>query len=63
MAVTLGLESLLEDEVAIGVESNHEVLVARVCSDGEATSVLGEELAERFCDNKDLVGRRCNGRR
>ncbi len=60
VAVTLGLESLLEDEVAIGVEGNHDVLVAGACSDGEADSVVGEELAERFCDNKDLVGRHCN---
>ncbi len=27
MAVALGLESLLEDEVAIGLESNHDVSV------------------------------------
>ncbi len=46
MAVTLGLESLLEDEVAIGVEGNHDILVAGACSDGEAASVVGEELAE-----------------
>ncbi len=50
VAVTLGLESLLEDEVAVGVEGNHDILVAGACSDGEAASVIGEELAERFCD-------------
>ncbi len=33
VVVTLGLESLLEDEVAIGVESNHDILVAGACSD------------------------------
>jgi hypothetical protein len=27
VAVTLGLEGLLEDEVAIGVEGNHDILV------------------------------------
>ena len=48
VAVTLGFESLLEDEVAIGMEANHEILVAGACSDREATSVVGEELAERF---------------
>ncbi len=48
LAVTHGLESLLEDEVAIGMEGNHEILVAGACSDREATSVVGEELAERF---------------
>ncbi len=63
VAVTLGLEGLLEDKDAVGVEGNHDVLVAGVCSDGEVASVVGEELAEQFCDNEDLVGRHCNGRR
>jgi hypothetical protein len=62
-AVTLGLESLLEDEVAVGMESNSDILVAGACSDREAASVVSEELAERFCNHKDLVGRRCNRRR
>jgi hypothetical protein len=53
VAVALGCEGLLEDEVAIGVEGNHDVLVARACSDGEAARVVGEELAERFCDDED----------
>ncbi len=51
------------DEVTIGVEGNHDTLVAGVRSDGEAAIVVGEELAERFCDDKNLVGRHCNGRR
>ncbi len=63
MAVTLGLEGLLEDEVAIGIEGNHGILVARASYDGEAASVVGEELAEQFCYNKDLVGRHCIGMR
>jgi hypothetical protein len=46
VAVTLGLEGLLEDEVAIGVEGNHDILVAGSSSDGEAASVVGKELAE-----------------
>jgi hypothetical protein len=29
VAVTLGLEGLLEDEVAIGVEGNHDIFVGR----------------------------------
>ncbi len=62
VAVTLGFESLLEDEVAVGVEGNHDVLVAVACSDGEAASVVGEELAERYFDGKDLVGRHINWR-
>ncbi len=45
MVVTLGLEGLLEDEVAVGVEDNHDILVAGASSDGEAASVVGEELA------------------
>ncbi len=63
VAVTLGLESLLEDEVAVGVEGNHDVLVARACTGRESASVVGEELAEWFCNDKTLVGRRCNERR
>ena len=53
----------MEDEVAFGVEGNHDILVARACSDWEVASGVGEELAEQFCNNKDLVGRHCNGRR
>ncbi len=63
VAVNLGLDGLLEDEVAVGMEGNHDILIAGACSDGEAASVVGEELAEQFCDNKDLVGRRCSGKR
>ncbi len=63
VAVALGYESLLENEVVVGVEGNHDILVDRACSDREAARVVGEELAEWFCDDKDLVGRRCNGRR
>jgi hypothetical protein len=63
VAVALGFEGLLENEVAVGREGNHDILVARACSDGEVASVIGEELAEWFCDNKHLVGRRFNGRR
>ncbi len=62
VVVTLGLEGLLEDEVAIGMEGDHYILVARASSDGEAASVVGEELAERFYYDKNLVGRHCNGR-
>jgi hypothetical protein len=57
VAFTLGLEGLLEDEVAIGVEGNHDILVARACSDGEAASVVIDELAEQFCDDEDLAGK------
>ncbi len=57
VAVTLGLEGLLEDEVAVGMEGNNDILVAGARSDGEVASVISEELAEQFCDNKVLVGR------
>ncbi len=63
VVVALRFEGLLEIKVAAGVDGNHDILVARACSDGEAASVVGEELAEWFCDNKDLVGRCFNGRR
>ncbi len=63
VAVALGFEGLLENEVAIGMEGNHDVLVAGACSDGEATSVIGEVLAEWFCDDQHLVGRCFNERR
>ncbi len=63
VAVALGFEGLLENEVAVGMEGNHDILVAGACSDGEAASVLGEELAEWLRDNEHLVGRHFNGRR
>jgi hypothetical protein len=40
MAVTFGLERLLEDEIAIGVEGNHDVLVPQACPDSKAASVV-----------------------
>ncbi len=63
VAVTLGLEGLLEDEATIGMEGNQYILVARASSDGELAGVVGEELAEQRCYDKNLVGWRCNGRR
>ncbi len=62
VAVALGFESLLENKVAISMEGNHDVLVAGACFDGEAAGVIGEELAEWFYDDKNLVGRHCNRR-
>ncbi len=63
VAVALGFEGLLEDEVAISIEGNHDILVAGACSDGEAARVIGDELAEWFSNNDALVGRHFNGRR
>ncbi len=51
LAVALGFEGLLKDEVVIGMEGNHDVLVAGVCSDRETARVIGEELAEQFSDD------------
>jgi hypothetical protein len=56
VAVALGLEILLEDKIAIGVEGNYEILVSRVCPDWEATSAICVELAEREHLDKDLIG-------
>ncbi len=56
MAVALGLECLLEDEIAIGVEEgNHDVLVPSACSDWKAASVIHVQLAEGVHRNKDLI--------
>jgi hypothetical protein len=63
VVVILGFEGLLEDKVAIGVEGNHDVLVARACSDREVARVVSEELAEQFSEDKDLVGMLFYGRR
>jgi hypothetical protein len=48
VAVALGFESLLEDEVAIGMEGNHDVLVAGLCSDGERPVSLVKSLLSGF---------------
>jgi hypothetical protein len=40
MVVALGLECLLEDVIAIGVEGNHDVLDPQVCSDWKEASVI-----------------------
>jgi hypothetical protein len=63
VAVTLGLEGLLEDEVAVGMEGNHYILVAGASSHREVAGVAGKELAEQLCYNKNLVGWRCSGKR
>ncbi len=59
-AVAVGL---LEDEVAVGVEGDHYILVARACSDKEVAGVVGKELTEQLCYNKHLVGWHCIMRR
>jgi hypothetical protein len=63
VAATLGLEGLLKNEFALGVEGNHYILVAGASADREAAGVVGKELAERLCYEKNLVGWHCNWRR
>jgi hypothetical protein len=56
MAVALRLERLLEDEIAIGMEGNHDVLVPQACSDWKAASVIHVQLAEGVHFDKNLIG-------
>ena len=41
MGIALGFEGLLEDQVAICMVRNHDILVARACPDRETTCVAG----------------------
>ena len=56
MAVVPGLESLLKDEIAVGVESNHHILVARVYLDQKATHVICVKPAEGVYFDENLMG-------
>ncbi len=62
MSIALGLEGLLEDEVAIGVKSDHHILVTGTRPDRKAACVIGKKLALWLCHDEDLVGRCSNGR-
>ena len=55
--VTPGFEGLLKDEIAIGVVGNRDILVARACSDGEPTGIIGVELADGQDTDEELIGR------
>ncbi len=57
MLVAPGLEGLLKDEVAIGVISNHDILVARTCFDREAAGIVRVEFADGDNSDEDLIGR------
>ena len=52
MAIALGLEGLLKDEVAVCVIGNHHILVAGPGLDGETSGVICVELADG--DNMDV---------
>ncbi len=56
IVVTFGLESLLEDEIAIGVEGDHDVLVPQVCPDRTAGSVICVQPAEGVHLDEGLIG-------
>ncbi len=56
MAVTFGLERLLEDESAISVEGNHDVLVPQPCHDRKAACVICVQPAEGVHLDEDLIG-------
>ncbi len=46
VGVAPAFESLLEDEIAISVIGNHDILVARAGLDGELSLVVRVELAD-----------------
>ncbi len=62
MSNAFGLEGLLEDEVAIGVISDHHILVTRTSPDRKTACVISKKLAQWPCHDEDLVGRCSNGR-
>jgi hypothetical protein len=59
MLVAPGLEGLLEDEIAIGVIGNHDVLVSRPGPDWETSCIIRVELADGDNMDVDLVRRDC----
>ncbi len=63
MAVTFGLERLLEDEIAISMEDDHDALVPRVCPDRKAAHVVCVQPAEGVHFDEDLIGRHTLGTR
>jgi hypothetical protein len=56
MPVAPSLEGFLEDEVAICMIGNHNILVAGLCSNWEPASVVSVQLAERMDLDKDFIG-------
>jgi hypothetical protein len=67
MAVTFGLEYLLEDEIAICMKGDHDILVPRACPDWKAASVIYVQPAEGVHHDEDLIGwhtrgTRCSGK-
>ncbi len=56
MPVAPSLEGFLEDEVAICMIGDHNILVAGLCLNWEPASVLSVQLAERMDLDKDFIG-------
>ena len=56
MFVTSGLEGLLENEITIGMEDNHNILVARPGPDRESACVIHVEFAERIDSDEYFIG-------
>jgi hypothetical protein len=63
MLVAPGLEGLLEDEIIIGVISNHDVLVSRPGPDWEASCIIHVELADGDNTDVELIRRGCRDNR
>jgi hypothetical protein len=59
MGVAPAFEGLLEDEIAIGMIGNHDILVARAGLDGEPSRVVCVELTDGVDANVDLIGWEC----
>jgi hypothetical protein len=59
MLVAPGLEGLLEDEIAIGMIGNHDVLVSQPGPDWETSCIIRVELADGDDMDVDLVRRGC----
>ncbi len=57
VGITPAFEGLLEDEIAIGVIGNHDILVAGTGLDGELSSVIRVELADGEDTDVDFIGR------
>ena len=56
MTVIPGLESLLKDKVAVSMEGNHHILVARAHLEWKATHVVCVQPAEGVYFDVDLMG-------
>jgi hypothetical protein len=54
--VAPAFEGLLDDEIAINVIGNHDILVARAGFDGEPSRVIRVELAHGVYVDVDLIG-------